>query len=453
MKFNSYLAYFDLENNANYPMKLSKITMDLSHWQKKYHVNESLIHQLEPYHLKTIYGYENPVGDEYHLFHGSPEDTNVFNAELFSFFIVLLTDVHKQKLRWALSKLKREALLDQTIIVLIQGPKKKLYDLIPKEYIIIHARDSKSAVPTKMTYSRGKMHEKLKSLLDNIPNLPLQPKKVYGYGSFFRDKDLIGDIDLFVELDYNQPEWKHFDSFFRWREEDSDATIKRKNYYQLRKVIIDEYSKPLEEGRTRIMTFDKKLRDRAFQEKLQQFHIDLELLKYCTWSDLIGKNDYLSGYRFIPSLEEVFRKMFLKRVKGIHVSYFSQLEKDLNLVLLWTKENPSFETHYQAWWNDRITYIKKEFDHFKEELDSWIKEPRTNHWSYDNEQIQLEISKASEKLKRLKKEINEQELRIHSFEEYSIIINELRDGIKSISTELNNEIERILFNESLYRFP
>ncbi|MBD3213429.1 MAG: hypothetical protein GF311_12550 [Candidatus Lokiarchaeota archaeon] len=56
------------------------------------------------------------------------------------------------------------------------------------------------------------MYKKLKTMFKNIKRLPIKPKEIYGYGSFFREKEKIGDVDIHIEYDdHTNQRWEDFD--------------------------------------------------------------------------------------------------------------------------------------------------------------------------------------------------------------------------------------------------
>lgn len=432
-----------------------KSCLNIKEWKAVFKIESNLIKKLEDeFGIRTLYGFNNVIDGTHNPFQGSREETIHYEKKEFPFIISLMENVTKKDMRWILLHIKRELKPGMEVIILIQGKRKKHYELIPEYYHVISSKDIDSVIPKKKLYDRDKIHTKLESLIDNIPNLPIQPKSIHGYGSFFRGNEKIGDIDLFIKDDHDNPVWKEFSDFFTIHPEDPHYEQKLEKYYDLRMIVTNEYRREISDSRKRVIPFMKKMQQEEFRQKLKKFNINLDLLRHCTWSELLGREDYLSGFHFSPSLEEIFSKMFLGNTKGIHPNKGLLDVSKFNMVLLWSQEKPSFKENYQKWGENRIEYIKKEYEHFVSDIDSWILnfQEKKKFESPEREDIQAIFDKALMELARLSQTIHSQIFINHSFEEYSHAINKIRSTLKKIILDSDLSVRRIFFNENLIRW-
>ncbi|KKK55835.1 hypothetical protein LCGC14_3070570, partial [marine sediment metagenome] len=223
---------------------------------------------------------------------------------------------------------------------------------------IFHKFKENSIVPKRKSYKKSTSYEKLKELFSNLPQFPLQPIKIYGYGSFFRDKELIGDIDLYFKLDYEDPKWTNFRSFF---------TKRGKLFHEFYEIIHAEYVNPTNLK----ISFFNKCQEPDFQKRIEKFNLSLDILQYYTWTKLIRGN--IMGM-FLPDLDNLFLRMFRKKRKGISAHSSLDSEKDGgNYILLWSRDHPSFEDNYKKWEEfNKEDYIRKEYLNSISIIDNWI---------------------------------------------------------------------------------
>jgi hypothetical protein len=432
----------NIENMENFVL--------LDRWTDKFKVHTKIIAELTSLQIKFMYAdkLSNHKFYKYSKWYGT--HNRLFNlpdeSDIIIFFLV--GNVSKDYFMKLLSEILVGLDKRKTIYVLLNGKKNPYFDYLPKQITIIHKFQGESYTLERRKYQKKNMYQKIKRLIRNIPNLPIPPKAIYGYGSFFREKEIIGDIDLYIEYDQEHPRWKKFYSFFRWDDKDSQAEKKVENYHKLREIIQKE--RELERKNSdHLRRFQVKCQEETFQKKIQQFDLDIELLQYCTWGQLCGDQDYYYGFYFRPSIENIFKKSFKTRKTGININPFNSLDDGKNYILLWSQEKPDFETNYQDWFtNEKDRYIRKEYLHLVEEIDRWIeyyKEEKRYTESHLTQQLETFDSIAISKFTNLKSKYSPS---IESKETYNSLskkVNRLRDSLKTIVEEAEKQKDRILF--------
>jgi len=247
---------------------------------------------------------------------------------------------------------------------------------------------------TKTLYEKNGRYRKLKQLLDNIEKLPLKPKSIYGYGSFFRNKEYIGDVDLYIEDNSKETRFQDFRSFFVHDVNDQPGYKEwRHKIQRFRGLIRDEWN--AEHDRKESASSDGIVIDNHFykrvvgkdlnaenfgcyveshldfKSKLQEFGIDCELLEYCTWSEL--RNFDIDCW--CPGWLTLFEKMFKNRAKGIEIHSnvsFEHHDKNQPMILLWSRENPIFEENYRKWEEHKYEFVKTTYIQMVFDLQQWI---------------------------------------------------------------------------------
>ncbi len=356
-----------------------------------------------------------------------------------SFIIYLINKVSKMKFEFMLERIKKYKQQGYKVIVIINCKRKNYFNLLPDNIQILHRFKTDSIIPQSREYHKKKVYEKLKKLFKNLENLPIKPKAIYGYGSFFREKEKIGDIDLHIEYDDKNPLWEEFLSFFMIKDNDPNREKKLKDYYELRELIIKEREKERTKNK-RLNSFKNKAEKKKFQEKIEKFNLNINLLKYCTWGELCGDEDWEYGVRFMPDLRRIFKKIFISRRKGIEINPFSELDDGKNYILLWSKEKPNFENNYNEWKNQhKENYIRKEYLHLVEDIDKWIDQHK-NFKKYPTVYSQKKYSKlnkqAIEEYEKLKEAFPKEIKDSDDYKTLSKKINQLRDQMKNINDKI-----------------
>jgi len=336
----------------------------LEDWIKSMGVHKKIEDSLREIDVKYVFGKEDPPLKtwsfaEYFGFREKPKEPRQ-DASGFLFFLV--GDWMKiSNFEELLKKIKDPAYFSGKKVLLLNGKRNELYRHFPKDLRVFHKFKENYVFPKRKSYKKSTSYEKLKELFSNLPQLPLQPLKIYGYGSFFRDKELIGDIDLSLELDYEDPKWIDFRNFFIKSYDEYD---KREILYEFQDIVIDEYN-----SRTNLKnSFFNKCQEPDFQKRIEKFNLNLDILQYCTWNELIRGN--VMGM-FLPALDKLFLRMFRKRKKGISSHPLLKGEKDG--ILLWSRDRPSFEDNYKKWEEfNKEDYIRKDYLDSISVLEKWI---------------------------------------------------------------------------------
>jgi len=335
----------------------------LDDWIKSMGIHKKIEDSLREIDIKYLFGKEDSSLQtwsfaEYFGFREKPKEPKQVTSE-FLFFLV--GDWMKiNNFEELLEKIKDPTYYSSKKVLLLNGKRNELYHRFPKDIRIFHKFKENYIVPKRKSYKKSTSYEKLKELFRNLPQLPLQPILIYGYGSFFRDKDLIGDIDLYLKLDYEDPKWIGFRNFF---------TKHDKLLNEFQEILIEEYNR----NTNLKVSFFNKCQKPDFQKRIEKFNLNLGILQYCTWNELIRGN--IMGM-FLPDLDKLFLRMFRKRKKGISVHPSLKGEKDgMNYILLWSRDHPSFEDNYKKWEEfNKEDYIRKEYLHSISVLDKWIEE-------------------------------------------------------------------------------
>jgi len=431
-----------------------KINLDIpetiEEWGKKLDIHKKILNQLNQVGITVIYPHKHSYHshDKFSRWYGA--ENRLLNSTDTSSFVhlFLIRNITKESFMELLGQVLETVHEKQDAYVLLDGNKKYYFDYFPEHVKIIHKYRTNIITPLEKTYPKKNMYNKLKEILDNIPNLPIPPKAIYGYGSFFREKEIIGDIDISIEYDYENPRWKKFLSFFTWDDDDPDKERKIENYNKLRDIVFEE--RQLEyKKRNRLIRFKKKCQEKEFQKKLKDLDIDIELLQYCTWSQLCGDKDFYYGFYFRPSLEEVFNKSFKMKKEGISISFLDRIDRGQNYILLWSKKNTDFEYNYQNWYkNEKDSYIRKEYFHLLNEIDKWIKNYKDEKRYIDSEitdQLKNADIEAIKKFNRLKSKFPSSFDPEETYSSISELVNVLRDMMKDISLEEEKSKKKIRF--------
>lgn len=347
----------------------------LEDWINSMGIHKKIEDSLREIDIKYIFGKEDPPLQtwsfaEYFGFREKPKKPKQNTSE-FLFFLV--GDWMKiSNFEELLKKIKDPTYYSGKKVLLLNGKRNELYHHFPKDLRIFHKFKENYIFPKRKSYKKSTSYEKLKELFSNLPQLPLQPLKIYGYGSFFRDKELIGDIDLNFELDYEDPKWIDFRNFF---------TKYGKILNEFLEIVFDESN-----SRTNLrVSFFNKCQEPDFQKRIEKFNLNLNILQYCTWNELIRGN--MMG-TFLPDLDILFLRMFRKRKKGISAHHLLKGEKEgKNYILLWSREHPSFEDNYKKWEEfNKEDYIRKDYLDSISVLDKWIEAFResTTLYQIDN---------------------------------------------------------------------
>ena len=285
--------------------------------------NEDSLREID---IKYLFGKEDPSLQtwsfaEYFGFREKPKEPKQDTSE-FLFFLV--GDWMKiSNFEELLKKIKDPTYYSGKKVLLLNGKRNVLYRHFPKDIRIFHKFKENSIVPKRKSYKKSTSYEKLKELFSNLPQFPLQPIKIYGYGSFFRDKELIGDIDLYLKLDYEDQKWIDFRNFF---------TEHDKILNEFQEIVIDEYN-----SRTNLkVSFFNKCQEPDFQKRIEKFNLNLDILQYYTWNELIRGN--IMGM-FLPDLDKFFLRMFRKRKKGISVHPSLKGEKDYLFIFVYISKD------------------------------------------------------------------------------------------------------------------
>lgn len=428
------------------------VLFNIEEWYRKMNIHERIQKKLAPYGIKFVYGYYDPNLDyrffgEFYAFKKLSES---FKKENTQFLLYLVIKIGKKQFPWLIRALDQECPESCKKLLLLNCSKNRLFTQLPKDVTIIHKYRDDILTPSPRKYNKKNMYDKLKNKINSVSTFPIHPKAIYGYGSFFRNKNKLGDVDLYIDYDYDHPKWKKFKSFFRFGslyDGIGNDEEKQNNFYKLRKMLKEYYFSI--EGKK--PQFQKICLEEEFRVKLNKFNIDIELLQYCTWSELLGSKDWMFGH-FVPDLSAIFKKMFRKRTKGIEIQPFNRLNDGKNYILLWSPEKPNFEENYSEWEKIKNEYIKNEYLHLVSDLDNWIKKFVENRKYYFKE-VELEINRlddeACERFKRLKAKFPPKIEEDATFESISEKVNNLREEMKKITTEVAEKKEQIKIKKDL----
>ncbi len=396
----------------------------LEDWINSIGIHKKIENSLREIDIKYLFGKEDPSLQtrsfaEYYGFREKPKESKQDASEFLFFLVGNWMKINN--FNELLKKIKDPTYYSAKKVLLLNGKRNELYHHFPKDLRIFHKFKENYIIPKRKSYKKSTSYEKLKELFSKIPQLPLQPLKIYGYGSFFRDKELIGDIDLNFELDYEDPKWNDFSNFFT----DND-----KNLYEFQEIIIDESIS----GKNLRVSFFDKCQEPDFQKRIEKFNLNLNILQYCRWNELIRGN--IMGM-FLPSLKILFLRMFSKGKKGISAHSLSKGEKaGKNYILLWSRDHPSFEDNYKKWEEfNKEDYIRKDYLDSISVLDKWIEAFREVTTPY-----QIDDKTRDYALKQLEDLKNKYPPIIKLSDTYKSLsdkINDLRENTKKIIEQGN----------------
>lgn len=242
----------------------------LDEWLTKFSIDEKIRISLKELEIKYIYGRNDPdlkyrSYERYITFNKKYEKWNEPNANL----ILYLIGDWMKKINFSdlLYDLEKKIPENCQNVVILNGKRNKLYSQFPENIIILHKYKDNQIIPKARLYKKNTIYDKLKILFDDVPNLTYQPFEILGYGSFFRNKERIGDVDLHFKHDHEHPRWNKFDTFFTERGE---------RCFQFLDFIVDEYNKESRNTKGRIKSFRKKCLEKEFQKEVSRFGVDLE---------------------------------------------------------------------------------------------------------------------------------------------------------------------------------
>jgi len=242
----------------------------LEDWINSMGIHKKIENSLRENDIKYLFGKQDPSLQtrsftEYFGFREKPKELSQ-NISEFLFFLV--GDSMKiNNFEELLKKIKDPTYYAGKKVLLLNGKKNELYSHFHKDIRIFHKFKENYLVPKRKTYKRSTSYERLKELFSNLPHFPLQPIAIYGYGSFFRDKELIGDIDLYLKLDHEDPKWIDFRNFF---------TEYGKLLHEFQEIVIAEYN-----SRSNLkVSFFNKCQEPEFQKRIEKFNLNLDILLY-----------------------------------------------------------------------------------------------------------------------------------------------------------------------------
>lgn len=405
-------------------------------WFKAFAIHEKIRKRFLEFNLKFIITFKmsEKLHKTYTTHYGFKKKIANYSPEKHDCLVYLIRDITKKDFVWFMRRLKKGE-TDKKILVVLNGKKREFFRFIPEEFTIIHKHQTMEITPKIRMYDKRSMKQKLEKLIDSVNDLPIKPLRICGFGSFFRDKAIIGDVDLIVEVNPHDQRWLNFNSSF-----DPASNV---HYDEFRTLIAnakyEEEVKSIKNNRKRIVSLAIKCEDLAFQGKIKRYNIDLELLRYCTWSQLNRGFDYQIGLDFF----ETFKRMFIDRTKGFRL-LSKQMFFNPNFVLLWSPQCPSFQKNYQNFVkNLQNDYIFKEYAYFIEEIEKRI-------GIYKNEGSKrfnrADTTRVEEYKALLDKYPNTVDPSL-TYKAVSAIINKLREELKKIERKHELEVKKIVFSD------
>lgn len=352
---------------------------------------------------------------------------------------------------WELARIEQEIKSELIPVLIINGPRKKAYEKIwhqlPSQVIVITKYEQDSLIPPPPAgILKPYAYLQLKTLIDKVPNFPIQPKAIYGYGSFFRDKPQIGDIDIFIEYDNNQPRWVAFRQFFsRARDENPEKCVQTHHFYEEMRNLRAKFIQTSPTHRTPNVKSISK--DPMFVEIIAKYGLDIDLIQECSWEDLLGID--ANGYWKPPYIESLFKRMWKSSVRGISIMGMNEINDGKNYVLLWSPTSPDFETNYAAWDRIKDDYICKEYTHFLEDCQKWKEIYETEFQSLQSQDQGIHNMMQplyTNLIQGIHQILNDYSPKINNDETYSELsrkCNEIRDRLKKLQTSFSEAKESL----------
>jgi hypothetical protein len=348
--------------------------------------------------------------------------------------------------------MKKELGMNKKVVIVIDGRQKMAYSrllsAIPPEVEVISILSDPTSFPQKKSYMHSKLFSKIKNLIANISQLPIKPQAIYGFGSFFRANEFVGDLDISIEGLEHDPVWKATASFF----ENHHENLWVQTFYHEMHALYNKFK--LENNNKRIISVKQCANTPEFLNIISKYNLNPKLMPFFSWEEIIGFDR--NGYHKWPNPKEVFKRMWLGNVKGISVPPL--FNKDENIfILLWSPECPDFQINYDNWYHhERNAYIQKEFYHI-------IKDTYTHGEIYSRESSQSMLSSdedINQALKALSHQIAAKFGFLYDkfkdfdpskklFEETSQVINELRSRAKALHSEYELTKDQILTRKTL----
>jgi predicted nucleotidyltransferase len=334
--------------------------LPLNEWCEKYEIHSKIEKQLDDECIASISEKYGGWNRDIYEFKGIKNGKDVR--------ILLISKATNYGLEYWINSLYKMN-YDYYIVLMNTKAKYPYFKLLPHifpNYTFFHRYRNGLKVKSRKL-KKDETIKKLKPLFDNIPNLLIQPKAIYAFGSILRNKEEIGDVDLFVEFykdeEYERmcPEWYKFKHFF-----EHDSYTKNEIAEKFKDIISEEEDRLYEIDRDNKPRFKDHIDDEMFWNKIKGFGLHKDILKLCNWTQVTEGQwrQSVIEFGFRPEVAKFFSKMFINGLQKVHIQNYIYYDwtSAKEIVMLWSQERTNFIENYTRWKEEyRNKYIKNEY--------------------------------------------------------------------------------------------
>lgn len=319
-------------------------------------------------------------------------------------------------------------------------------------------------------YKKNTIEKSIKNIINRINESEIKPKAVYGFGSFFRSGNKIGDIDLVIDYgeeirliyliycefhhrndfttliyNYENQLGKEHNNIIFDKNIRSDENNERLNHI---KLLLSNFSSFFVEYNIKeigligilqiLKDMDKDddcydeikpiIKEAIVEIETQHRSKYLNFFQFMSWSEF-----HKASLMFPPlNLTMIFKKLYSKGLKGISIN--DLVDKKIERVLLWSKDFSDFDTNMKKFDTNKLQFVKNSFDKLKSDVVGFTDlDAFTPYYPVDDP---LTIERVS-RFKQLESEYQTIHYKINDdYETISALTNTLREKMKAINSDI-----------------